>query len=326
MTRSQLQEMIRPVLGDLEEFDRRLDKYLKADSRLITAVVKHIMASRGKRLRPSMLFLSARGGNCWSLEVIDAALAVELIHTATLLHDDVVDESDTRRGQESVNFRWNNLVSVLMGDFLFSRAFQIMVRTGSPELIGAISKATERVSFGELRQIEEADNFELNEKEYIKIISDKTASLFAVSCEAGPILKKSPEMERNHLRDFGENIGIAFQIADDLLDYVGDPDKTGKARCADLLQGKITLPLIHALARSSEKVRTEISGLLNNGIDEQGVDRVFQFINDQGGIDYAYDVARSYSEKAAGVFEILDDNEYSRRLKQLVDFTVTRDN
>lgn len=326
MTKTDLKDLVKPVTKDLEAFDRKQNKFLVAKSQLITAVVRHIMASRGKRLRPALLFLSSRGGGFYSPKVIDAALSIELIHIATLLHDDVVDESDIRRGQDTVNYRWNNLVSVLMGDFLFSKAFRIMVSTGSQALITAVSRATERVSFGELRQIEETANYRLPQDEYIKIISDKTASLFAVACEAGPILKKASATKRKKFREFGENIGIAFQIADDLLDYVGDSDKTGKPPGGDLIQGKMTLPLIYSLERTSQKARREIINILDNGINKRGINRVFKFINEQGGIEYAYSIARSYSERAADILSILKDSIYSQKLKDLLYFTVSRDN
>ncbi|MCK5126909.1 MAG: polyprenyl synthetase family protein [candidate division Zixibacteria bacterium] len=326
MTSANLQEIVKPVSKDLLAFDKKLDKFLSADSVLITSVIKHIMTAKGKRLRPAMLFLAARSGNYMSAKVVDAALSIELIHTATLLHDDVIDESDLRRGHETVNYRWNNLVSVLMGDFLFSRAFRIMVRTGSTELIASISKATERVSFGELRQIEEASNYDLAEKEYIKIISDKTASLFATACEAGPILQKAPNQERKRLFNFGENVGIAFQIADDLLDFIGDSKRTGKEVGSDLIQGKVTMPLIYSLTKSSNKTRKEITGLLGNGINKRGMNRVLKFVTEQGGIDYAYSRAREFSEKAAATCDKLDNSVYNRTLREILQFAVARDN
>ncbi|MEZ5360052.1 MAG: polyprenyl synthetase family protein [Candidatus Zixiibacteriota bacterium] len=326
MTSANLQDIIEPIRDDLRSFDRKLESYLSAESALITSVIKHIMASKGKRLRPAILFLTARSGDYMSDQVIDAALSIELIHTATLLHDDVIDESDLRRGQETVNYRWNNLVSVLMGDFLFSRAFRIMVGTGSTELVASISAATERVSFGELRQVEEVANYELPEDEYIKIISDKTASLFATACEAGPILHKASPADRKLLYSFGENIGIAFQIADDLLDFIGDTRRTGKEVGSDLIQGKVTLPLIYSLSKSSPKSQQEITGLLGNGIDKEGIDRVLKFVTEQGGIEYAYNRAQEFSDRAGETCNNLKDSVYNSTLREILRFAVARDN
>lgn len=326
MTSANLQEMIQPVSNDLKAFDKRLNKFLSADSKLISGIIKHIMSSRGKRLRPVILFLAARGSGYTSPKMIDGALAIELIHTATLLHDDVIDESDIRRGQDSINHRWTNLISVLMGDFLFSRAFRILVDTKSQELIQSISYATERVSYGELRQVEEVANYDLNEKDYLKIISDKTASLFATACEVGPILKKADRRERKRFYNFGENIGIAFQIADDLLDYVGDTRKIGKTVGADLLQGKVTLPLIHALSNSSVKTRREITKSLNNGIKKRGINKIIKFVTEQGGIEYAYREAHKFSQRAGNSCDKMKNNIYRKTLRQILDFTVARDN
>jgi len=326
MTRAELEILTRPVAKELSAFDRLMTQSLKTDSPLINAVVGHLMKSRGKRLRPVILFLSARSGGYKSPKLIDAALAIELMHTATLLHDDVIDESDIRRGQDTVNHHWDNLISVLIGDFLFSRCFQMLVKTHSPELIEAMSHATHRVSYGELRQIEEAANYELIEKHYIRIIADKTASLFTIACEAGPILKKASAAEKNRFRDFGENLGIAFQITDDLLDFIGESKKTGKEPGSDLLQGKVTLPLIYSLAQVSPKSRREITHALNNGFNRRGVGRILKFVTDQGGIEYTYQVAQKYSDRAGEFLEKLRDSEYRRSMKEIIRFTVTRDN
>ena len=326
MDKQDLKDLTHPITRDLEAFEKKLRRHLSADSRLINSVIDHILASRGKRLRPALLFLSSRSGGYYSSKLSEAALVIELIHTATLLHDDVVDESDLRRGRDTVNRRWNNLVSVLMGDFLFSRAFVTMVNIGSPEINESICRATERVSFGELRQIEESANYDLDEGQYIRIIADKTAALFASACEVGPLLGKASAKTVHRFNNFGENIGIAFQIADDLLDFVGNTEKTGKHTGSDLIQGKVTLPLIHSLSRSSGRVRAEITGLLSNGIDRRGASRVVRFVKEQGGIDYAYDVARAYSSRAAEFFDSMSDNIYGRTLQNLIEFTVSRDN
>ena len=185
---NRLTEYTAPVSADLEAFDNRLHDYLRGDSPLISSIARQLLKSKGKRIRPAFLFLSARAADNYSEQAIDASLAIELIHTAALLHDDVVDESDLRRGQETVNHKWKNLISVLMGDYIVAKAFRVLADMRSMELINAISRATERVSIGELRQIEETGNYALSEEEYYEIIADKTASLFCVSCECGPIL------------------------------------------------------------------------------------------------------------------------------------------
>jgi len=321
-----LHHIIEPISKDLRVFDRRLNEYLSSGSPLINAVSRHILSSKGKRLRPTLLLLAARSGGYYTPKLLETAASIELIHTATLLHDDVVDGSSLRRGRNTVNAVWTNLVSVLMGDFLFSRAFRVLIVVESADLIRSISAATERVSFGELRQTEEIGNYGLPEKEYLRIIADKTASLFAICCEAGPILKKASSQKRKQFREFGENVGIAFQITDDLLDCVGVAEKTGKRPGNDLIHGQVTLPLIYSLKRSSQKVRREMVKYLSRGIGERGVSCVLKFVTEQGGIDYAYDVARSYSDRAMDMIDSLRDTVYSRALYEMVRFTVSRDN
>lgn len=315
-----------PISKDLRTFDRKLSKYLQSGSPLINAVARHILSSKGKRLRPALLLLAARSGGYYTPKLIETAASIELIHTATLLHDDVVDGSSLRRGQNTVNSVWTNLVSVLMGDFLFSRAFHVLIVVESADLTRSISAATERVSYGELRQTEELANYALTEKEYLRIVADKTASLFAVCCEAGPILKKASSARRKQFREFGENVGIAFQITDDLLDCIGVTEKTGKRPGSDLIHGQVTLPLIYSLKRSSQKVRREMVKYLSKGIGERGVHHVLKFVTEQGGIDYAYDVARVYCDRAMDMIDSLRDTAYSRALYELVRFTVSRDN
>lgn len=320
-----IRTLFRPIARELATFDRRLTATTDSDSKLITAVARHILTSRGKRLRPAMIFLTARSSGYYSRHLIDVALAIELIHTATLLHDDVIDESAVRRGQDTVNSRWTNLVSVLMGDYLFSRAFRVLVGTDATAVIKAISAATHRVSYGELRQIEETANYALTETEYIKIISDKTASLFAVSCEAGPILNKASVSICRRFHEFGEHIGIAFQIADDLLDYIGNSDKTGKLPGVDLKQGKVTLPLIYALAKSSRKVRQEMIRRLSHDMTAADMKQVLRFVTESGGIAYGYAVARAYADRAARMVATFPESTYTRSLKGVVEFAVNRD-
>ncbi len=325
MADNKIQEYTESVSPDLQQFDAKLTDYLRGDSPLITSIARHLLKSRGKRIRPAMLFLSSRAADNFTEFTVDASLAIELIHTATLLHDDVVDESELRRGQETVNAKWTNLISVLMGDYLFAKAFRIMVDTGSIELVKAISYATERVSVGELRQIEEIGNYALSEEEYLDIIANKTASLFSVSCETGPILKRRVDGERRRFADFGEKIGIAFQIADDLLDFVGDPELTGKEPGNDVLTGKVTLPLIYSLGKVSKASSREIiKRLKSNGDNQDSFKIVYDFINETGGLDYAYRRAREISQQGLESVGPLEPSVYSESLSSIVQFTVAR--
>jgi len=247
-----------------------------------------------------------------------------LIHTATLLHDDVVDESALRRGEETVNSEWTNLVAVLMGDYIFAKAFRLMSEIGSIDLMKAISSATERVSVGELRQVEETSNYDLSEEEYLKIIADKTASLFAVSCEAGPILASKDKDTRMKFAGFGEKIGVAFQIADDLLDFVGEAKVTGKEPGNDIMTGKVTLPLIYTLRNGGGKSKEILSILGDSGASQEGFRRIMKYVIESGGIDYAYREATKIANEGFDLIKGLADTKYFRSLSGMVEFSTSR--
>ncbi|MEA3296858.1 MAG: polyprenyl synthetase family protein [candidate division Zixibacteria bacterium] len=321
---SNLQECTKPIQADLDEFDSKLTDYLRGDSPLISSIARHLLKSKGKRIRPAFLFLSSRAGRDFTEHSVDSSLAIELIHAATLLHDDVVDESDMRRGQETVNAQWTNLISVLMGDYLFAKAFRILVGAESMELMSAVARATERVSIGELRQIEETGNFSLSEEEYVSIIADKTASLFSVCCETGSILNRRSKHERNRFSKFGENIGTAFQIADDLLDFVGDPEITGKEPGNDVLTGKITLPLIYSLKKAGKNGSKEVARHLKNDDRKDSFEKVFAFVSENGGIEYAYSKANQCGQQGLEAISKVGDSAYYQSLTNLVEFTTKR--
>ena len=321
---NRLAEYTAPAAEDLEAFDARLHDYLRGDSPLISSIARHLLKTKGKRIRPAFLFLSSRAAGNFTEHSVDASLAIELIHTATLLHDDVVDESEMRRGEETVNHKWKNLISVLMGDYIFAKAFRIMADGRSLDLIDAIARATERVSVGELRQIEETRNYALSEEEYFEIIADKTASLFSVSCETGPILTGSDAAERRRFVDFGENIGTAFQVADDLLDFVGDPDITGKELGIDTLNGHVTLPLIHALKSVNEASGREIIKWLKDGNSDETFEKIHSFVEEQGGLEYTSRCATELSERALESIVSVGESVYYDALTNLVRYTVAR--
>ncbi len=324
MDQKKLKNLIKPVEPDLNLFDRRLAECIEHDSPLITSIARHLMRSQGKRIRPAFTFLSSRAAEFFTEHTIDASLAIELIHAATLLHDDVVDDAQMRRGMETVNFKWTNLISVLMGDYLFAKSFRLMVSTGVLEFVSAVSRATERTSVGELRQIEETSNYDLSEQEYLKIISDKTASLFAVSCEAGPILAGKNGEIRKRFSAFGEKIGLAFQIADDLLDFVGDADVTGKEPGNDIINGKVTMPLIYTLRHGDKSKSREILKILGNGADKSQFKKILGYVTEAGGIDYTYRRAFEIAHEGLGMVKGLKNSVYFDSLLGMVDFSTTR--
>ncbi len=296
-----------------------------ARSEFVWQITEHILTRRGKRLRPAFVFLSAGQMAADPQRAMLAALAVELIHTATLLHDDVIDLSSTRRGQPTVNSKWNNLVSVLMGDYLFSRAFSLLVQADSRTLTAAFSRATERVSVGQLVEIQHINNLDLSEADYFSLIADKTASLFAVSCETGAILAERPEPEREKIRDFGEKVGIAFQITDDLLDIVGKEETTGKTAGNDLREGKLTLPLIYTLQNGNSRYRKEVVEILRTGTDNGQIELVAQLVRQAGGVAYAQRQADKMGQEAFRLLEGLPSSQYKKSLEQIARFATRRD-
>ncbi|MGB8658558.1 MAG: polyprenyl synthetase family protein [Candidatus Zixiibacteriota bacterium] len=334
----ELDSILSPVQGDLTHFDEKLRLNLNSYSRLISQVAGHLVNRKGKRLRPAMVFLSyglCKGtdsespkpdaGLVSNHQVMNVALAVELIHTATLLHDDVVDQSKVRRGQVSVNHKWSNLVSVLMGDFLLAKALRLLVETESPALLSTISKATVNLSVGEMSEAQETHNFDLDEKTYLEIISAKTASLFTASCEAGAVAAGADRKNQKMLREYGQNLGMAFQITDDLLDWVGETEKTGKGLGTDLKEGKITLPLIHTLKECDPSTRKKIIRLLENDFNQKGFTLILSLMKGNGGVDYARKKAGAFGRKALTCVSEFTDSEHKRALQDLISFVIKRE-
>ena len=326
-----LDTILSPVKKHLALFDEKLKENLVSDSALISQVARHLVNRRGKRLRPAMVFLSY--GLCADSKnharpnpaVMNVALAVEFIHTATLLHDDVIDQSKVRRGQVSVNHKWNNLVSVLMGDFLLANSLRLLVETESPPLLSTISRATVNLSIGEMSEVQESHNWDIDEDTYFKIISDKTASLFTASCEAGAVAAGADRKCQESLREYGQNLGMAFQITDDLLDWVGETEKTGKDLGTDLKEGKITLPLIHTLRKSDPDTQKKLIRLLKNDFNQRDFDQILICMKGNGGVEYAHSLAAAFGKKAEDCIYGFKDSRYKNSLQCLIDFVIHRD-
>lgn len=311
-----------PISDHLDKFEIEFKRALETDSEIIRTITEHLYGGRGKRLRPALLFLSSGRADSASLY---SALAVELIHTATLLHDDVIDESRTRRGIESVNYKWTNLVSVLMGDYFFARAFRLLVKAESPEILASFSEATERVSVGELNQVLFTGNFDIAEETYLNVIADKTASLFACSAEAGALCAGQNGRIRQGLKQYGEYVGMAFQITDDLLDLIGEAHKTGKTLGSDIREGWVTLPLIQALKNDNGSSKERIEKILGNDIGQSDISEVVNFVRDRGGIEYAEQKARDYVKNAVEIVDSLNGLPMKNALMDLANLAAERD-
>ena len=290
-----MQQIIDLIGDELQQVERGLIETLSSQVLLVNQVSEYIIESGGKRFRPMIYLLAARCCNYAGEHNIPLACVFEYIHTATLLHDDVLDQAVTRRGNSSANSVWGDRASMLVGDYLFSKAFSMLVKIGNLRTMEVISDATTKVAEGETLQTARCNDPGLTEDEYITIVANKTGSLLEAASQVGAIMGgASPACEQS-FKEYGLNIGIAFQIADDTLDYVSEDQKFGKAHCKDLKEKKITLPLIHTLREASSKDKEEILRLLQGeSLNSPDVQRITGFIKKYQGIPYAHSKARDY--------------------------------
>ena len=311
------------VADDLAAVDELIRRRLASDVVLINELGRHIVAGGGKRLRPMVLLLAARACGYGGPHHVGLAAVVEFIHTATLLHDDVVDASELRRGQETANSIWGNEASVLVGDFLYSRAFQMMVEAGSMRVMEILAETTNTIAEGEVRQLLNCHDPDTTEERYLEVIRGKTAKLFEAAARLGAVLAGRPETEECALADYGLRLGIAFQLIDDVLDYRARPEETGKNLGDDLAEGKPTLPFIHALRESPP----ERAAALRRAIEEGGrehIGTVLEAIEATGAIAYTEARARTEAERAIAALEALPGSPAREALAALARFAVDR--
>jgi octaprenyl-diphosphate synthase len=308
---------------DMAEVDRLIRASLDSDVVLIRQIAEYIIGSGGKRLRPMLVVLSARACGYTGPHHIALAAIIEFIHTATLLHDDVVDESDLRRGKQSAHAVWGNAASVLVGDFLYSRSFQMMVTVGSMEVMRVLSDATNTIAEGEVEQLLNMHDPEVSEARYFSVIEKKTAKLFEAACQLGAILAGEPRFE-DDLARFGRELGAAFQVADDVLDYTADAGTLGKNIGDDLAEGKPTLPLI--LCR--ESLAPEHRGMIDETIRDGGLERIdaiVELIRDSGALDASRRQGEQRAETAREAVSALPDSQWKDALIALAAYSVSRD-
>jgi octaprenyl-diphosphate synthase len=318
----QLNPLIEPQFDAVTDY---ILNNLGSNVPLVEKIAHHIVEGGGKRLRPLLVLLSANAAGYKGEEHIPLAAVIEFIHTATLLHDDVVDNSDLRRGNATANAQWGNAPSVLVGDFLYSRSFQIMVEIGRMEIMQVISHATTIIAEGEVLQLLNQRNPDTSEESYLQVILGKTAMLFEAATEVGAILAESSAEDREALRLYGRHLGIAFQIVDDLLDYLSDSDTMGKNVGDDLAEGKATLPLIHAMRVGSDEDRD----LIRHAIRKGGLDDlspVLEIVQRNGSINYSRLKAAEEIVKAKNAIASLPDTSFKETLNQIADLAIARVN
>jgi octaprenyl-diphosphate synthase len=314
------------IKEELSRFNDLFKQSMKSSVGLVDLVARYILKQKGKKIRPLLVLLSGKIAGGINERTYRGAILVELLHTATLIHDDVVDAADKRRGLPSINAIWKNKVSVLMGDYLLSRGLMIAVEGKDFDFLGIITNAVKRMSEGELLQISKTRKLDIDEDTYFKIISDKTASLLSTCCQIGAASSSENTEYRESMRKFGENIGIAFQIRDDILDYIGTSSIIGKPLGGDIKEKKITLPLIYSLRNASKHEASKIISLVKNGKGRSGIKEIINFVNKYHGIEYANKVALEYSAKAKENLNIFADCPSKSALQSLVEFIIARTN
>ena len=311
------------VADDMDGVDALIRRRLASDVVLVNQIAEHIVAAGGKRLRPMLVLLAARAMGYEGRDHLQLAAVIEFIHTATLLHDDVVDESDLRRGRSTANALWGNAPSVLVGDFLYSRSFQLMVELDRMEVMRILADTTNRIAEGEVLQLLHVNNPDTDEAAYLRVIERKTAVLFAAACELGAVLCGAGAAAAAALHEYGLNLGIAFQIADDVLDYTADAAALGKNLGADLAEGKATLPLIHAMAHAEASQRNELRRIVEEG-DVAAMPTVLAAIQSTGGIAHAERRAQDYAGRALAALAALPRNDYTAALAGLAHHAIHR--
>jgi octaprenyl-diphosphate synthase len=314
----------KPVETEMAEFERYFSKTMRSDIPLLNIILNYILRRKGKQMRPLLVFLTARLNGKIVESTYIAATCIELLHTASLVHDDVVDDAHERRGSLSINALWNSKIAVLLGDYLLSSGMHICVEKSRYDMLEIISEAVKSMAEGELLQLQKARKLNIKEEDYYKIIISKTAALLS-ACTACGARSVSEDPETIQLmKDLGENIGIAFQIRDDILDYEGT-GITGKTVGNDIKEKKITLPLIYALEQSANSKKRHIINIVRNKKKTKAeINEVIGFVMDYGGLEYAELKMNQYRDKALAILDSYPDSEVKESLREFVNYTTSR--
>ena len=324
MTFSDIFELLE---SDLKRVEEKLHSNFRSDVPLISTISAYLSNSGGKRIRPILVLLTSKmfGYNGGERDIVFSCV-VEFIHTATLLHDDVVDEAELRRGNMSANHRWGNEASVLVGDFLFSKSFSLMAEDRDPRLVLSVSEASKNLAEGEVLQLVNTCNVETTEEQYLDIIFRKTAALFSSCCQIGSVLGNASAEEGRAMMNFGKNFGIAFQLMDDVLDFVGDFDKLGKPLGTDLIDGNVTLPLMHGYWNGTDAEKERLKQVVNaHELSQSDLEEIVEMLRKYNSFEYTVDLGKKYAADAQKELEPFEDSPYLEALKSLADYTVERE-
>jgi octaprenyl-diphosphate synthase len=319
-----LNSIRRPVEKEMADFESYFSKTMRSNIPLLNIILNYILRRKGKQMRPLLVFLTAKLNGQISEATYLAATFIELLHTASLVHDDVVDDASERRGALSVNALWNSKIAVLVGDYMLSRGMLISVEKERYDMLGIVSEAVKSMSEGELLQLQKSRKLNIKEEDYFRIISSKTAALISACTACGArSVSNDPETIRL-MKEFGENIGIAFQIRDDILDYQSN-GLTGKIAGNDIKEKKITLPLIYALENAEKPERKRILSLVNNKKKTKAdINEVIRFVTDNGGLEYSESKMNLYRDKAISILDSYASSDVRESLKQFVNYTTAR--
>ena len=318
--------IVQPVASEMKEFNQFFRNYLTSDTRILNIITRYVIKTKGKQMRPLLVFLSARLFGETKASAYHAAVLIELMHTATLIHDDVVDDSDKRRGFLSINSVWKNKIAVLVGDYFLAKGLLLSVDKNEYELLRIMSDAVKEMSEGEILQIRQSRKLSITEEQYFEIIRKKTAALISACASCGAKSVGASDEDVRQMAQFGENIGIAFQIKDDLLDYQ-IKTSTGKPSGNDLKEKKITLLLIYSLQHSSNQERKNILSIINKGKTnnkEKEFENFISFITSKGGIEYSTLKMNEFKDKALQILDQYPDNPSKISLKEFALFTIDR--
>ncbi|MFL5729148.1 MAG: polyprenyl synthetase family protein [Cytophagaceae bacterium] len=324
MSAADIKSIQGPIEGDILNFESKFRASMKSNVMLLDKIMTYIVKRKGKQMRPMFVFLSARLCGQINESTFRGASLIELLHTATLVHDDVVDDANYRRGFFSINALWKNKIAVLVGDYLLSRGLLLSVDNGDFHLLKIVSNAVKEMSEGELLQIEKARNLDITEEIYFEIIRQKTASLIASCCAVGASSVSASDETISKMKTFGEKVGMAFQIKDDLFDY-GSDYEIGKPLGLDIKEKKMTLPLIHSLSKASWLEKRRIVGIVKNESEKpKKRAEVINFVKSSGGIEYAEKVMRNFQQDAIHILNEFPESVYKQSLSQLVKYTIER--
>ncbi len=324
MDNAGIKDILSDLDGDLQRVDDQMKLILSSDVRMVDKVVRYIVKHKGKTLRPILTILTARLFDKPNQQTIQAAVIVELLHTATLVHDDVVDEAQVRRGFLSINAIWKNKVSVLVGDYLLAKALSEMLDLQNFDILGILSKVAKRMSRGELLQAAKARKLNITEDIYFDMIGDKTGALIGACCELAAVTSRASVEQREALCHFGEKLGLSFQIRDDILDFDGKKSLLGKPTMGDVKEKKITLPLIHAIRSSADGNAQKIVKMIRRGVKPGESRIVLDFIHRYNGIEYAMEIANKLKTEALEHLYSFSDSTARRSLEKFAEFAVTR--